>query len=75
MVTELLDEWVPEAAFDFQEFASHFPVAVMFGLVGVPRERIAEVKDWLEIVGQSFSLDASLFPAINEAFDQLCHEV
>jgi cytochrome P450 len=71
VVSELLDEWAPMGGFDFQEFASRFPVAVMFGLVGVPRERITEVKDLLEIVGQSFSLDASLFPAINEAFDRL----
>ncbi|MET0180761.1 MAG: cytochrome P450 [Novosphingobium sp.] len=71
VISDLLDEWAPQGAFDFEAFASRFPVAVMFGLVGVPASRIEEVKDWLEIVGQSFSLDATLFPRINVAFDQL----
>jgi cytochrome P450 len=71
VVSELLDEWAPKGAFDFEAFASRFPVAVMFGLVGVPLARIADVKDLLETVGQSFSLDQSLFPRINAAFDEL----
>jgi cytochrome P450 len=71
VVSDLLDEWAPGGAFDFAEFASNFPVAVMFGLTGVPRERITEVKELLEIVGQSFSLDRSLFPGIRDAFDAL----
>lgn len=71
VVLALLDEWAPKAHFDFEAFASRFPVAVMFGLIGVPLTRIAEVKGWLEIVGQSFSLDRSLFPQIRTAFDEL----
>src|SRR5579859_278280 len=71
VVTALLDEWAPKGRFDFEAFASRFPVAVMFGLIGIPAARIAEVKDWLEIVGQSFSLDQSLFPQIRESFDKL----
>ena len=71
VVLALLDEWAPKAHFDFEAFASRFPVAVMFGLIGVPLERIAEVKDWLEIVGQSFSLDRALFPQIRKGFDEL----
>jgi cytochrome P450 len=43
----------------------------MFGLVGVPLARISEVKEMLEIVGQSFSLDQSLFPQISRGFDDL----
>ena len=71
VVSTLLDEWAPKTHFDFEAFASRFPVAVMFGLIGVPLARIAEVKDWLEIVGQSFSLDRSLFPQIRKGFDAL----
>jgi len=71
VVSTLLDEWAPKSHFDFEAFASRFPVAVMFGLIGVPLARIAEVKDWLEIVGQSFSLDRSLFPQIRKGFDAL----
>ena len=71
VVSSLLDEWAPKARFDFEAFASRFPVAVMFGLVGVPPARIPEVKDMLEIVGQSFSLDRRIFPQIRQGFDDL----
>src|SRR3984885_11350927 len=71
VVLALLDEWVPLGHFDFEAFASRFPVAVMFGLMGVPPSRISEVKDWLEIVGQSFSLDRRIFPLILKGFDAL----
>ena len=71
VVLALLDEWAPMGRFDFEAFASRFPVAVMFGLCGVSRARIPEVKDWLEIVGQSFCLDRRIFPQIRKGFDCL----
>ena len=71
VVLALLDEWAPKGRFDFESFASRFPVAVMFSLIGVPLARIPEVKDWLEIVGQSFSLDRRIFPKIRQGFDDL----
>jgi cytochrome P450 len=71
VVLALLDQWAPKGRFDFEDFASRFPVAVMFGLTGVPPSRISEVKDLLEIVGQSFSLDRRLFPLILKGFDDL----
>jgi cytochrome P450 len=71
VVLALLDEWAPLRHFDFEAFASRFPVAVMFGLMGVPPSRISAVKDWLEIVGQSFSLDRRIFPQILKGFDEL----
>lgn len=71
VISDLLDEWAPRQEFDFEAFASRFPVAVMFGLLGIPRERIEDVKHWLEIFGQSFSLNRELFPQINDAFNNL----
>jgi cytochrome P450 len=71
VISQLLDTWAPQGRFDCEEFASRFPVAVMFGLLGIPREKIEDVKHWLEMLGQSFSLDRSLFPAINESFERL----
>jgi cytochrome P450 len=71
VVLELLADWAPKGCFDFEDFASRFPVAVMFGLLGIPRERIDEVKDWVEMLGQSFCLDRSIFPQIRESFDRL----
>lgn len=71
VVSNLLDEWAPKGAFDFEDFASRFPVAVMFGLLGIHSDRIEDVKEWLELFGQSFSLNKELFPQINDAFDNL----
>jgi cytochrome P450 len=71
VISDLLDEWAPKGQFDFGDFASRFPVAVMFGLLGIPRERIEKVKHLLEVFGQSFGLDRNLFPAINEAYEDL----
>jgi len=71
VISDLLDVWAPKGAFDFEEFASRFPVAVMFGMLGIPREKIEEVKHWLEAIGQSFSLNRAIFPEINEAFNGL----
>jgi cytochrome P450 len=71
VVSDLLDDWAPKGRFDFEAFASRFPVAVMFGVLGIPRERIEDVKDWLEMFGQSFSLNRAIFPQIKESFDRL----
>jgi cytochrome P450 len=71
VVIRLLDQWASQPSFDFAQFASNFPVAVMFGLIGAPPTRIPEIKETLEVVGQSFSLDRSIFPKLRKAFDDL----
>lgn len=67
VVTGLLDEWAPKVAFDFTEFASNFPVAVMFGLIGADLADLPKIKWALEIQGLSYSLDASLLPDMEAA--------
>jgi cytochrome P450 len=71
VVAALLDEWAPKGRFAFEEFAALFPIAVMFGIMGVPQKRIAEIQDWLEMMGLSYSLKPQYFPKINESFDNL----
>lgn len=71
VIADLLDDWVPLGRFDFEAFASRFPVAVMFSMLGIPREKIDDVKHWLEAFGQSFSLNRELFPEIDTAFNGL----
>ena len=39
-ITGLLDEWTPKGAFDFEEFASYFPITVMCRLTGASPEAI-----------------------------------
>ena len=67
VVTKLLDEWAPKGAFDFTEFASNFPVAVMFGLIGADLADLPKIKWALEIQGLSYSLDKSLLPDMERA--------
>ena len=77
-VTRLLDEWAPKGAFDFEEFASWFPISVMFTLVGAPIERIAGIKRDLETLGLAFSMDTARVPALQESIerlDALVHEI
>jgi len=62
VVSGLLDEWAPKGEFDFTEFASNFPVAVMFGLIGADLADLPRIKWALEVQGLSYSLDKSLMP-------------
>jgi cytochrome P450 len=67
VVTALLDEWAPKGEFDFTEFASNFPVAVMFGLIGADLADLPKIKWALEVQGLSYSLDPSLLPELESA--------
>jgi cytochrome P450 len=67
VVSTLLDEWAPKGEFDFTEFASNFPVAVMFGLIGADLADLPKIKWALEAQGLSYSLDPSLLPELEAA--------
>lgn len=66
-LTRLLDEWAPKGTFDFEEFASWFPISVMFVMLGAPLDRIAGIRDDLEVLGLALSMDRNLTPALHEA--------
>ena len=70
-VTRLLDEWVPKRRIDFEEFASYFPISVMFSLVGAPIEGVRLLRDDLEAIGLAHSLEIERFPRIQEAMVRL----
>ena len=57
VVSRLLDEWVPKAAFDFAEFAAHFPITVMFAVIGASTSALPGIRRSLETQGLSASLD------------------
>jgi cytochrome P450 len=71
VISQLLDEWAPKGAFDFEEFAANFPISVMFRLVGAPVEEIAAIRTSLETLGLAFSMDRDRIPEIHAAFDRL----
>lgn len=75
-VSRLLDDWITAAPgetgeMDFERFASHFPISVMFALVGAPQEDIAGMRDDLETIGLAHSYELERFPAIQEAIVRL----
>jgi cytochrome P450 len=71
VVTHLLDEWAPKGSFDFEEFASYFPISVMFSLVGAPLDAVPAIRADLETLGLAFSMDKSRVPALQEAIGRL----
>jgi cytochrome P450 len=60
----LLDEWVPKERFDFEEFASWFPISVICRLIGGPLEAIPRLKSSLETWGAAFHMDAAIVPQL-----------
>ena len=70
-VNRLLDEWAPKKRIDFEEFASYFPISVMFTLVGAPLEGIPLLREDLEAIGLAQSLEIERFPRIQEGMVRL----
>jgi cytochrome P450 len=70
-IGRLLDDWAPRGTIDFEEFASHFPISVMFTLVGAPQEGIALLREDLEAIGLAHSYELGRFPRIQEGMVRL----
>jgi cytochrome P450 len=70
-IGKLLDEWAPRGRIDFEHFSSHFPISVMFALVGAPHEGIALLRDDLEAIGFAHSYEMDRFPRIQEGMVRL----
>lgn len=67
VISGLLDEWAPKGEFDFEEFASHFPITVMFSLIGASPDALPMVRSSLETLGLSFSLIPDFLPQLERA--------
>lgn len=66
-IDALLDEWVPRGQFEFQEFASYYPISVLSRMIGGPVEAIHSLRLSLEASSLLFSLDRSKLPEIEAA--------
>jgi cytochrome P450 len=71
IISGLLDEWAPREQFDFAEFASYFPVAVMCGLLGVSSEPISSIREALETQVAAMTLNRDLLPRLIAGYDVL----
>ncbi len=78
VIQPMLDEWVPKGAFDFEEFASWFPITVMCNLIGASPDVIPGIRANLETMGLSVSMDPALLPQLEGAvleLDKFVHEL
>jgi cytochrome P450 len=71
VISCLLDEWVPKGAFDFEEFASYFPITVICSLIGASPDVIPPLRASLEALGLSFNMIPGHFPALEQAVGML----
>jgi cytochrome P450 len=71
VVSDLLDDWVPRAGIDFEEFASYFPVTVMCGIIGASPDVLPRLRSSLETLGLSFNMIPGFLPKLEEAYDVL----
>ena len=44
VIAKLLDEWAPKGAFDFEEFASYFPITVMCKMIGASPDVVPAIR-------------------------------
>jgi cytochrome P450 len=65
-IAELLDLWAPKGRFDFEEFASWFPITVQCRMIGASPDAIPELRDSLEALGLSASMDKRVLGAMQE---------
>lgn len=71
VVRGVLDQWAPRGNFDFEEFASYFPVAVMAAMIGAPLDAIPALRKSMEDLGLSFSMDVNHLPALEAAVGRM----
>jgi len=71
VISRLLDEWLPKGAFDFEEFASYFPITVMCRLIGQSPEAIGPIRSSLETLGLSVCMDPTFLPQLEAATIEL----
>jgi cytochrome P450 len=71
VIKPLLDEWVPQGRFDFEEFASWFPITVLCNMIGASPAVIPAIRANLETMGLSIAMDPRLLPELEAAVKDL----
>jgi cytochrome P450 len=75
VISRLLDEWSPKGRFDFEEFASYFPITVMCSLLGASPAIVAGLRSSLEALGLSFNMIPGFLPQLEKACEVLEDEL
>ncbi|KHK92600.1 cytochrome P450 [Novosphingobium malaysiense] len=72
-IDKLLDAWLPRGRFDFEEFASYYPISVMCRMLGMREEVIPEIRSSLEALGLAMSMDRRYLPELQRGTQLLEH--
>lgn len=67
----LLDEWRSRETFDFVDFAAHFPIAVMCGLLGISSHRVRQTHQAIEKQVLCLTMKREHLPEIMEGYNIL----
>jgi cytochrome P450 len=70
-ITGLLDEWTPRGEFDFEEFASYYPISVMCRMIGASPSVVPGLRTAMEAIGLSTSMDKRWLPAMQEGVERM----
>ncbi|PEQ13609.1 hypothetical protein B2G71_04565 [Novosphingobium sp. PC22D] len=70
-IRDLLDEWAPKGAFDFEEFASYYPISVMCRMIGADPSVVPGLRTAMEAIGLSTSMDKRWLPAMQEGVERM----
>ncbi len=70
-IDALLDEWVPKGSFDFEDFASYYPITVLSKLAGGPVEAVPMIRSSLEALGAAFAMDPSVLPELERSIGHI----
>lgn len=62
-----LDEWLPRGSFDFEEFASFYPISVMCRMIGVDPGIVPAIRSSLEALGLAMSMDRRHLPELQRS--------
>jgi cytochrome P450 len=71
VIGSLLDQWTSKSKFDFVDFASHFPIAVMCGVLGISSDRVRQVHQAIEAQILCLTMDRKHLPEIFEGYEVL----
>ena len=67
VIAGLLDQWATRPAFDFEEFASYFPITVMCRMIGASPDAVPSIRKSLEALGLGFSMNPDHLPSLQQA--------
>ena len=68
VMADLLDKWLPKGEFDFEVFASYYPISVMCRVIGASTDAVPHMRRSLEALGAGGSFDGSIMAELQSGF-------